>query len=1378
FYIEGEFPREENQIRQKISELQVDNIILQNNLNRVQITKENIPENLQNWLFISINDDNMMKIFNTHEFRGDIELNVDGVAEKVGAQVAYDALIKVYNKISTNEHNEHNEHIKHYKYEPENNPANRYYLFYRYLNNINVLLLFSIKKNLNTNEIDETKRIILDNNEYLNEEVTEITLRENINKFSHEYMEIDIYECKNWKNILEKQSLYHALSEEERNIVNQLTTDPNGKQYPTFITGRAGSGKTLMLQYLVYNYLCKTLNYYNEGEATFFPIYLTYSKKLIDEAKSRINIKVKHYMYNKNYKGFDNFREEYEEKTFFQYIKFLCEKIIKKNEYLENYVGFSHFYEWFNSNGFNFDVYQSWYIIRTYIKGMAADGYDLTEEEFSSNPFVKADKHDVSIEDFNNIYEQVYLRYKNYLKERNLKDEQDIAIEALKNVNNIDKYYAAIICDEAQDFTYVDFQLIGRISAFAYYNCNNDMIGRIPLVLAGDHLQTINPSGYNFKKVKSNYFVLYQLIFNVDIIWLGQNEHVLAYNYRSVPSIVKISNLIIENRNKYLEESYAYQDTWRLNQNDAYSWGIISVEDFKKANNDVLKNKIFIVFDEQKRNEMCQLLNNKGLQDVIIYTPQEAKGLEFSSVIIYKFSEHQPPFDANDNIKLSYFFNCLYVSVTRAENKLYIVDDYNNTVWEKIFTEKKDMYNIIGDNDNIFPGTRNIGQDGPEGIRYDAKKIFENAENVDLPKERRIQEYQNAKHLYSQLGDEQKQITLCKARINELNNLYQDAANEYLSINNINDYLRCLWLGNNYNNIVEYADANPNIHWRDDYKSIIELSRKNENIDEEYLDFLFPDGKRVEVNFIYKNERVVSKSIDFIEKNNDDKCVLRKIIWLKSLLYSRDVGNTIKSRLISIMSNLFERNTKEGFDNNQYVEVAKILKEKSMDIDKLIIKKTEAYLETDIKEKLKIVIDLIITDKQTSYVEYFLKKYIENFEKLDALWNDFKKIALGWVDNCIKILELSPNKDAILDKLDKVDLLQLLNNKDDLLKNFLIKNPSKAKEIIINSSEEFIQNKKNVIMGIFKIFSIEQLDEIISRITDEQVRNSIRNEIIEKIKNETEMSVLEKYLKRFDEEISEVIKKRLLELFEKNPEVDNERMIKDIIDDLIGGSEKPSQITLDKVMSIGLLFKDKNLLKDIYDRLISFGKIKSKYDVLSVGLRYATVIKDELEEIMNQERYNMNNIYKLLTLKYFEKEHSEDDKKSPKYKNYNMYNRMLKETLTKNNFKELFEKSLKGDYPKITEYIFSYEDEWMLKGNIIKEIRFDNDLLFTYNEGNDSWEFRDKYNNLLYVYSSQTQQLYSPKNKYRYEKQGDNIYKFSNIELIIDDRNNFRIKIT
>ena len=105
--------------------------------------------------------------------------------------------------------------------------------------------------------------------------------------------------------------------------------------------------------------------------------------------------------------------------------------------------------------------------------------------------------------------------------------------------------HLAIFCDESQDFTRIELEVILRLSLFSERKISREEVAFVPFVFAGDEFQTLNPSGFRWDTVTAFFVEKF-------IVGLAQqppkstelNYQVLTFNYRSSRSIVKFSNLV------------------------------------------------------------------------------------------------------------------------------------------------------------------------------------------------------------------------------------------------------------------------------------------------------------------------------------------------------------------------------------------------------------------------------------------------------------------------------------------------------------------------------------------------------------------------------------------------------------------------------------------------------------------------------------------------------------------------------------------------------------------------------------------------------------------------------------------------------------------
>lgn len=539
-----------------------------------------------------------------------------------------------------------------------------------------------------------------------------------------------------WRDVEKDINSNFILSDEEIEIVSNSNIE-----YPLFISGRAGSGKSTMLMYMFADFL---LRYYKVNEGNLKPpVYLSYSDLLIDSAqKITTNLFEKNHAYTDAVKKANkDFRKEILPGFSNQFWVFnrLVKDCIKTHEpealdrhfSPENYVSYSVFAElWKQKFGKNKSITSvcgpalCWHVIRTYIKGWNHDAY-LTPEDYKD---IGRSNHSVSEDNFNFIYENIWDNWYVNLFNDGYWDDQDLTRYCLNpgffNTNEDNDYpdtyaeerYSAIFCDESQDFTRLEIDFILKISSFAHRKINiPDLVQKLPFVFVGDEFQTLNPTGFSWDSLRS-YFAGELAGATESQILSTPGIKSLTRNYRSTGPIVTVSNrvqLLREARTRddkhscslpqvphFLDEDVS--SVFCLNPSIQDVWDKLfelqcalivpckegqSIEDY--VNNTELHN--FIHYD-----------NGAPIENISIFTPIQAKGLEYPCVAIYGFEDTEELNDLRvDNLvrwfenpkqdpesrllALKYFFNNVYVSVTRAQRKLFVLSDLKrnkgNSFW-------------------------------------------------------------------------------------------------------------------------------------------------------------------------------------------------------------------------------------------------------------------------------------------------------------------------------------------------------------------------------------------------------------------------------------------------------------------------------------------------------------------------------------------------------------------------------------------------------------------------------------------------------------------------------------------------------------------------
>ena len=195
--------------------------------------------------------------------------------------------------------------------------------------------------------------------------------------------------------------------------------------------------------------------------------------------------------------------------------------------------------------------------------------------------------------------------------------------------------YDEIFCDEGQDLTELEFKILVSL-------CKQPVAGSaegLPIVFAGDPLQTINPTGFKWSIIK-NY------VYNIQggkPVELRQ----LSENFRSDQKIVKFANYIQSTRARFLEQPLEEQQGFEKDDSDIPQIIVSGTEDEVTLIRDRLgdlnqfPDVAVIVWPEgvEEVERFCR--NEEALlkldRTINLYCISESKGLEFRLVVLYKF---------------------------------------------------------------------------------------------------------------------------------------------------------------------------------------------------------------------------------------------------------------------------------------------------------------------------------------------------------------------------------------------------------------------------------------------------------------------------------------------------------------------------------------------------------------------------------------------------------------------------------------------------------------------------------------------------------------------------------------------------------------------
>lgn len=263
--------------------------------------------------------------------------------------------------------------------------------------------------------------------------------------------------------------------------------------------------------------------------------------------------------------------------------------------------------------------------------------------------------------------------YQNELTGRGLKDEIDCCREAINCLTAGDggQCYDLIVCDEVQDFTDIQLSLIFKLAR----NYKN-------ILFAGDPRQIINPSGFRWEELKAKFYernIMVPEVFN------------LRLNFRCVGSLVRLANELLDLKKELVGLAGSeFNEDWKFNGRPPLIIHQIKEEELLENLQIKSAGQIILVRDKKQKKYL-----QKKLGTDLVFTIKEAKGLEFSTVFLWKFSCDKKSLNLwrkiynEHHLDLSHFphirheLNLLYVAVTRARNTLIVYDgETASYVWQ------------------------------------------------------------------------------------------------------------------------------------------------------------------------------------------------------------------------------------------------------------------------------------------------------------------------------------------------------------------------------------------------------------------------------------------------------------------------------------------------------------------------------------------------------------------------------------------------------------------------------------------------------------------------------------------------------------------------
>lgn len=423
---------------------------------------------------------------------------------------------------------------------------------------------------------------------------------------------------------------------------------------PLIIIGAAGSGKTVLI--------LEKLKQLKGNVA-----YISLSNYLVENARK---------IYFSQ--GYENEESEVDFLSFQQYLE--SWEIPSGKE-----VNFRLFEQWFNRHAQYLKIKEPYRVYEEFkgvLTGSPLHTAFLSKEEYASlgvkQSIFPLDKRE-------EVY-TLFTKYLQWMKENNYYDTNMLSFNYLQLVK---PRYDYVMIDEVQDITGVQLKCIMQ-----------SLNKQSHFILTGDSNQIVHPNFFSWSKIKT---YLYQ--HGTD----SQQVQILQTNYRNSPEVVRLSNTLLKIKTLRFG-SIDKESNYLINTISSQKGEILLMQ-----NNDKVKAELnqktqnstryaVIVADNVLKEEA-----RKYFKTPLIFSVQEAKGLEYENVILLNFISANPvefkeiirgvlaedlqadtlqysrPADKTDKDAEIYkfFINSFYVAITRSVKNIYLFEsDVNHAALE------------------------------------------------------------------------------------------------------------------------------------------------------------------------------------------------------------------------------------------------------------------------------------------------------------------------------------------------------------------------------------------------------------------------------------------------------------------------------------------------------------------------------------------------------------------------------------------------------------------------------------------------------------------------------------------------------------------------
>lgn len=307
------------------------------------------------------------------------------------------------------------------------------------------------------------------------------------------------------------------------------------------------------------------------------------------------------------------------------------------------------------------------------IAGSSVDKAYLTKEDYL-NLGVK--QSIFSLEQRNEIYD-LFQKYTEFLDKENYYDSNIIAY---KYTTLVESTYDAILVDEVQDFTNSQLSLVLK-----------SLKDKRQFLLCGDANQIVHPNFFSWSKLKSFFY-------NDADLSTHNITRILASNYRNTLEVTELANRVLRFKNYRFgsidkESHYLIESTSENHGSVSCLEATSNIIKEVNARTSRSTSYAILVLHDHYKQQAREFFNTP-----LIFTVQEAKGLEYDNIILYNFISSEQSYTTiskdmdrsflDSDFKYSrikektdksleiykFYINSLYVAITRSICNVYIIE--------------------------------------------------------------------------------------------------------------------------------------------------------------------------------------------------------------------------------------------------------------------------------------------------------------------------------------------------------------------------------------------------------------------------------------------------------------------------------------------------------------------------------------------------------------------------------------------------------------------------------------------------------------------------------------------------------------------------------